>query len=90
MLAYVFGLSRVARGPPTARGSPTCVSMKKIENTDGQNRHFPKVFGIFFIFQELVRGRGFSAENRFLSEFLSVGVPREARAKPQKPRRSKL
>ena len=60
------------------------------ENSDGENRHFPKVFGLFFIFQELVRGEGFSAKNLCLHQFLSLGVPREALAKPQKPRRAKL
>ena len=62
----------------------------KFEKSDGPNRHFPKVFGFLFIFQELVRGKGFSAENRFLHQFSSLGVPREAVAKPQRPRRAKL
>ena len=62
----------------------------KFENSDGRNRHFPNVFGLFFILHELVRRESFSAENRFLRQFLSLGVPREALAKPQKPRRAKL
>ena len=62
----------------------------KFENSDGRNRHFPKVFGLFFIFQELAREKPFSAQNQFLHRFLSLEVPREALAKPQKLRRAKL
>ena len=62
----------------------------KFENSDAPNRNFPKVFGLFFIFQELAPEIPFSVQNQFLHQFLSLEVPREALAKPQKPRRARL
>ena len=61
------------------------------ENSDDHNRHFLMGFRAFFSYiQKLVPKEGFSTENLFLHQFLSQGVPREALAKPQKPRRAKL
>ena len=62
----------------------------KFENSDAPNRNFSKVFGLFFIFQELAPEIPFSVQNQFLHQFLSLEVPREGLAKPQKPRQSKL
>ena len=88
MLTYVFGLSRGGRGSP--RDAEHMRQHRKFKNSDAPNRNFPKVFELFFIFQELAPEIPFSVENQFLHQFLRLEVPREALAKPQKPRRAKL
>ena len=84
----LYESSKVFRKPP--RVTEHMRQHGKFENSDAPNRNFPKVFGLFFIFQELAPEIPFSVQNQFLHKFLSLEVPREALAKPQKPRRAKL
>ena len=57
------------------RGSPQHMRQHgKFENSDALNRNFPKVFGLFFIFQELAPEIPFSVQNQFLHQALVAAL----------------